>query len=169
MPQCIYNTAATWRLSDTSKYQKNPRQCSLGPPPQGMAAFLMLILLVSSSMSTGTSSPQSLKKILSLSEEGNERHRRQLEDTVSNASSQLSSPPTSPQSSPKKGKPIILPPSLLLSHTILLAASHCLDVSQMPSSGRQLALHYISVIFNGPENRSSSQSAVRSIKYKTML
>ncbi|XP_010765423.1 rap guanine nucleotide exchange factor 2 [Notothenia coriiceps] len=51
----------------------------------------------------GTSSPQSLKKILSLSEEGNERHRRQPEDTVSNASSQLSSPPTSPQSSPKKG------------------------------------------------------------------
>uniref|UniRef100_A0A8C9XCV1 Rap guanine nucleotide exchange factor 2 n=1 Tax=Sander lucioperca TaxID=283035 RepID=A0A8C9XCV1_SANLU len=52
----------------------------------------------------GTSSPQSLKKILSLSEEGNERHRRQPEDTVSNASSQLSSPPISPQSSPKKGK-----------------------------------------------------------------
>uniref|UniRef100_A0AAQ4R1T9 Rap guanine nucleotide exchange factor 2 n=1 Tax=Gasterosteus aculeatus aculeatus TaxID=481459 RepID=A0AAQ4R1T9_GASAC len=57
-------------------------------------------------------SPHSLKKILSLSEEENERHRRQPEDTVSNASSQLSSPPTSPQSSPKKGKPIILPPSL---------------------------------------------------------
>ncbi|XP_015247513.1 PREDICTED: rap guanine nucleotide exchange factor 2-like isoform X5 [Cyprinodon variegatus] len=51
----------------------------------------------------GTSSPQSLKKILSLSEEGNERHRRQPEDTMSNASSHLSSPPTSPQSSPKKG------------------------------------------------------------------
>ncbi|XP_078809976.1 rap guanine nucleotide exchange factor 2 isoform X10 [Oryzias latipes] len=51
----------------------------------------------------GTSSPQSLKKILSLSEEGNERHRKPPEDTVSNASSQLSSPPTSPQSSPKKG------------------------------------------------------------------
>ncbi|XP_034398948.1 rap guanine nucleotide exchange factor 2 isoform X3 [Cyclopterus lumpus] len=47
----------------------------------------------------GTSSPHSLKKILSLSEEGNERHRRPPEDTVSNASS----PPTSPQSSPKKG------------------------------------------------------------------
>uniref|UniRef100_A0A665V9L2 Rap guanine nucleotide exchange factor 2 n=1 Tax=Echeneis naucrates TaxID=173247 RepID=A0A665V9L2_ECHNA len=46
----------------------------------------------------------SLKKILSLSEEGSDRHRRQPEDTVSNASSQLSSPPTSPQSSPKKGK-----------------------------------------------------------------
>ncbi|XP_061832516.1 rap guanine nucleotide exchange factor 2 isoform X5 [Nerophis lumbriciformis] len=51
----------------------------------------------------GTSSPQSLKKILSLSEEASERHRRHPEDTASNASSQLSSPPTSPQSSPKKG------------------------------------------------------------------
>uniref|UniRef100_A0A4W5L082 Rap guanine nucleotide exchange factor 2 n=1 Tax=Hucho hucho TaxID=62062 RepID=A0A4W5L082_9TELE len=54
-----------------------------------------------------TSSPQSLKKILSLSEEASERHKRQTEDTVSNTSSQLSSPPTSPQSSPKKGKLII--------------------------------------------------------------
>ncbi|KAM6953545.1 rap guanine nucleotide exchange factor 2 isoform 2-T2 [Aplochiton taeniatus] len=53
----------------------------------------------------GTSSPSSLKKILSLSEEASERHRRQPEDAVSNASSQLSSPPTSPQSSPKKGYP----------------------------------------------------------------
>uniref|UniRef100_A0A4W5NG62 Rap guanine nucleotide exchange factor 2 n=1 Tax=Hucho hucho TaxID=62062 RepID=A0A4W5NG62_9TELE len=44
----------------------------------------------------------SLKKILSLSEEASERHKRQTEDTVSNASSQLSSPPTSPQSSPRK-------------------------------------------------------------------
>uniref|UniRef100_A0A1A8B7M3 Rap guanine nucleotide exchange factor 2 n=1 Tax=Nothobranchius furzeri TaxID=105023 RepID=A0A1A8B7M3_NOTFU len=51
----------------------------------------------------GTSSPQSLKKILSLSEEGTDRHRRQPEDAMSNASSQLSSPPSSPQSSPKKG------------------------------------------------------------------
>uniref|UniRef100_A0A8C7UMF4 Rap guanine nucleotide exchange factor 2 n=1 Tax=Oncorhynchus mykiss TaxID=8022 RepID=A0A8C7UMF4_ONCMY len=50
-------------------------------------------------------SPQSLKKILSLSEEASERHKRQTEDTVSNASSQLSSPPTSPQSSPRKGYP----------------------------------------------------------------
>uniref|UniRef100_A0A4W5L178 Rap guanine nucleotide exchange factor 2 n=1 Tax=Hucho hucho TaxID=62062 RepID=A0A4W5L178_9TELE len=50
-------------------------------------------------------SPQSLKKILSLSEEASERHKRQTEDTVSNTSSQLSSPPTSPQSSPKKGYP----------------------------------------------------------------
>ncbi|KAJ8332158.1 hypothetical protein SKAU_G00428630 [Synaphobranchus kaupii] len=46
----------------------------------------------------GTSSPQSLKKILSLSEEASERHRKQTED-----SSQLSSPPTSPQNSPRKG------------------------------------------------------------------
>ncbi|XP_056455891.1 rap guanine nucleotide exchange factor 2 isoform X3 [Gadus chalcogrammus] len=51
----------------------------------------------------GTSSPHSLKKILSLSEEGTDRQRRPQEDTVSNTSSQLSSPPTSPQSSPKKG------------------------------------------------------------------
>ncbi|XP_077588697.1 rap guanine nucleotide exchange factor 2 isoform X4 [Stigmatopora nigra] len=49
----------------------------------------------------GTSSPQSLKKILSLSEEASERHRRQPEDSAtSNASS---SPPGSPQNSPKKG------------------------------------------------------------------
>uniref|UniRef100_A0A672RK73 Rap guanine nucleotide exchange factor 2 n=1 Tax=Sinocyclocheilus grahami TaxID=75366 RepID=A0A672RK73_SINGR len=50
----------------------------------------------------GTSSPQSLKKILSLSEEAGERHRKPTEDSVSNNSSQLSSPPTSPHSSPKK-------------------------------------------------------------------
>ncbi|VFV34166.1 rap guanine nucleotide exchange [Lynx pardinus] len=52
----------------------------------------------------GIYSPQALKKILSLSEEGSlERHKKQAEDTISNASSQLSSPPTSPQSSPRKG------------------------------------------------------------------
>lgn len=52
----------------------------------------------------GINSPQALKKILSLSEEGSlERHRRPAEDTISNTSSQLSSPPTSPQSSPRKG------------------------------------------------------------------
>ncbi|XP_043917992.1 rap guanine nucleotide exchange factor 2 isoform X3 [Protopterus annectens] len=52
----------------------------------------------------GTSSPQALKKILSLSEEANlDRHKKQAEDTISNASSQLSSPPTSPPSSPRKG------------------------------------------------------------------
>ncbi|KAM4672799.1 rap guanine nucleotide exchange factor 2 [Amazona ochrocephala] len=49
-------------------------------------------------------SPQALKKILSLSEEGSlDRHKKQSEDAVSSASSQLSSPPTSPQSSPRKG------------------------------------------------------------------
>ncbi|XP_043369192.1 rap guanine nucleotide exchange factor 2 isoform X13 [Dermochelys coriacea] len=52
----------------------------------------------------GINSPQSLKKILSLSEEGSlDRHKKQAEDTISNASSQLSSPPTSPQTSPRKG------------------------------------------------------------------
>uniref|UniRef100_A0A8C0X2J3 Rap guanine nucleotide exchange factor 2 n=1 Tax=Castor canadensis TaxID=51338 RepID=A0A8C0X2J3_CASCN len=52
----------------------------------------------------GINSPQALKKILSLSEEGSlERHKKTAEDTISNASSQLSSPPTSPQSSPRKG------------------------------------------------------------------
>ncbi|XP_067104168.1 rap guanine nucleotide exchange factor 2 [Osmerus mordax] len=53
----------------------------------------------------GTSSPQSLKKILSLSEEASERQKRQPDDAASNSSSQLSSPPTSPHSSPKKGYP----------------------------------------------------------------
>ncbi|KAM9470281.1 rap guanine nucleotide exchange factor 2 isoform 2-T3 [Clarias gariepinus] len=47
----------------------------------------------------GTNSPQSLKKILSLSEEAAERHRKQTEDAMSSTSS----PPTSPRSSPKKG------------------------------------------------------------------
>lgn len=57
----------------------------------------------------GINSPQALKKILSLSEEGSlERHRKQAEDTISNASSQLSSPPTSPQSSPRKGYALAL-------------------------------------------------------------
>ncbi|XP_040188461.1 rap guanine nucleotide exchange factor 2 isoform X12 [Rana temporaria] len=52
----------------------------------------------------GINSPQALKKILSLSEEGSlERHKKAAEDTISNASSHLSSPPTSPQSSPRKG------------------------------------------------------------------
>lgn len=73
--------------------------------------ILMLLLYINGShkalsycVCTGTSSPQSLKKILSLSEEAGERHRKQTEDSVSNNSSQLSSPPTSPHSSPKKGK-----------------------------------------------------------------
>ncbi|XP_050801456.1 rap guanine nucleotide exchange factor 2 [Gopherus flavomarginatus] len=52
----------------------------------------------------GINSPQALKKILSLSEEGSlDRHKKQAEDTISNASSQLSSPPTSPHTSPRKG------------------------------------------------------------------
>ncbi|XP_032659338.1 rap guanine nucleotide exchange factor 2 isoform X6 [Chelonoidis abingdonii] len=52
----------------------------------------------------GINSPQALKKILSLSEEGSsDRHKKQAEDTMSNASSQLSSPPTSPHTSPRKG------------------------------------------------------------------
>ncbi|XP_067407911.1 rap guanine nucleotide exchange factor 2 isoform X7 [Emydura macquarii macquarii] len=52
----------------------------------------------------GINSPQALKKILSLSEEGSlDRHKKQAEDTISNASTQLSSPPTSPQTSPRKG------------------------------------------------------------------
>lgn len=54
--------------------------------------------------SAGTNSPGSLKKILSLSEEASEKHRKLAEDAVSSASSQLSSPPTSPRCSPKKGK-----------------------------------------------------------------
>lgn len=92
--------------------KENPRQCSLAShQPWVMPVSLILILLIFLHMSTGTSSPQSLKKILSLSEEASDRHRRQPEDTVSNASSQLSSPPTSPQSSPKKGK-------LIISHTL---------------------------------------------------
>lgn len=85
----------------------------------------MLILHIFLQMSTGTSSPQSLKKILALSEEGSERHRRQPEDTMSNASSQLSSPPTSPQSSPKKGKPIILPPSDTTLQTAVMVSYNC--------------------------------------------
>ncbi|XP_071599174.1 rap guanine nucleotide exchange factor 2 isoform X13 [Heliangelus exortis] len=53
----------------------------------------------------GINSPQALKKILSLSEEGSlDRHKKQSEDAVSSASSQLSSPPTSPQSSPRKAR-----------------------------------------------------------------
>ncbi|XP_039606252.1 rap guanine nucleotide exchange factor 2 isoform X1 [Polypterus senegalus] len=55
----------------------------------------------------GTSSPQALKKLLSLSEEASERLRKPPEDAISNASSQLSSPPTSPQSSPRKGYPLV--------------------------------------------------------------
>ncbi|CAJ0938044.1 unnamed protein product [Ranitomeya imitator] len=60
----------------------------------------------------GINSPQALKKILSLSEEGSlERHKKGADDTLSNASSQLSSPPTSPQSSPRKGTTARCPPN----------------------------------------------------------
>uniref|UniRef100_A0A7N6F5X8 Rap guanine nucleotide exchange factor 2 n=1 Tax=Anabas testudineus TaxID=64144 RepID=A0A7N6F5X8_ANATE len=115
------------------------KQCSLASQqPWGMAMFLMLILLIFLQMSTGTSSPQSLKKILSLSEEGNERHRRQPEDTVSNASSQLSSPPTSPQSSPKKGKPIIsIPPTPSGSFTVMMCDKCHLVVFSLSYSSMQ--------------------------------
>ncbi|KAG9259811.1 rap guanine nucleotide exchange factor 2-like isoform X3 [Astyanax mexicanus] len=51
----------------------------------------------------GARSPGSLKKILSLSEEAQERQRRQPDDNQSNASSLLSSPPTSPNVTPRKG------------------------------------------------------------------
>ncbi|XP_036438844.1 rap guanine nucleotide exchange factor 2 isoform X1 [Colossoma macropomum] len=51
----------------------------------------------------GARSPGSLKKILSLSEEGQERQRTQPDDNQSNASSLLSSPPTSPNITPRKG------------------------------------------------------------------
>uniref|UniRef100_A0A669DVK3 Rap guanine nucleotide exchange factor 2 n=1 Tax=Oreochromis niloticus TaxID=8128 RepID=A0A669DVK3_ORENI len=121
--------AATKRLSGNKQMQRkknNPRQCCLASQhPWELAVFLMLILLIFLQMSTGTSSPQSLKKILALSEEGSERHRRQPEDTMSNASSQLSSPPTSPQSSPKKGKPIILPPSDTTLQTAVMVSYNC--------------------------------------------
>ncbi|NXS21505.1 RPGF2 factor, partial [Mystacornis crossleyi] len=60
----------------------------------------------------GINSPQALKKILSLSEEGSlDRHKKQSEDAVSSASLQLSSPPTSPQSSPRKGSYTLAPSS----------------------------------------------------------
>uniref|UniRef100_A0AAR2KIW6 Rap guanine nucleotide exchange factor 2 n=1 Tax=Pygocentrus nattereri TaxID=42514 RepID=A0AAR2KIW6_PYGNA len=53
-------------------------------------------------------SPGSLKKILSLSEEGQERQRTQPDDNQSNASSLLSSPPTSPSVTPRKGVLLVL-------------------------------------------------------------
>lgn len=124
--QLLCDSAATKRLAGNKQMQKNPRQCCLASQhPWGLAVFLMLILHIFLQMSTGTSSPQSLKKILALSEEGSERHRRQPEDTMSNASSQLSSPPTSPQSSPKKGKPIILPPSDTTLQTAVMVSYNC--------------------------------------------
>ncbi|XP_069754362.1 rap guanine nucleotide exchange factor 6-like isoform X4 [Narcine bancroftii] len=51
----------------------------------------------------GTSSPQSLKKALAMFEEAQiDRSKKNTEDTVSTASSQLSSPPVSPHNSPRK-------------------------------------------------------------------
>uniref|UniRef100_A0A671M4X5 Rap guanine nucleotide exchange factor 2 n=1 Tax=Sinocyclocheilus anshuiensis TaxID=1608454 RepID=A0A671M4X5_9TELE len=54
-------------------------------------------------VSVGAQSPQSLHKILSLSEEGRDRQRKLPEDSQSNASSLLSSTHTSPHSTPRKG------------------------------------------------------------------
>ncbi|XP_048220206.1 rap guanine nucleotide exchange factor 2 isoform X6 [Perognathus longimembris pacificus] len=91
-----------------------PQQPQPQPPPQKASQALQVpaVSLYPSRKKVpvkdlppfGINSPQALKKILSLSEEGSlERHKRQAEDTISSASSQLSSPPTSPQSSPRKG------------------------------------------------------------------
>uniref|UniRef100_A0A673L2E8 Rap guanine nucleotide exchange factor 2 n=1 Tax=Sinocyclocheilus rhinocerous TaxID=307959 RepID=A0A673L2E8_9TELE len=54
-------------------------------------------------VSVGAQSPQSLHKILSLSEEGRDRQRKLPEDSQSNDSSLLSSTHTSPHSTPRKG------------------------------------------------------------------
>uniref|UniRef100_A0A8C2GNI2 Si:dkey-253i9.4 n=1 Tax=Cyprinus carpio TaxID=7962 RepID=A0A8C2GNI2_CYPCA len=54
-------------------------------------------------VTVGAQSPQSLHKILSLSEEARDRPRKLPEDSQSNASSLLSSPRTSPHSTPRKG------------------------------------------------------------------
>lgn len=54
-------------------------------------------------VSVGAQSPQSLHKILSLSEKGRDRQRKPPEDSQSNASSLLSSPHTSPYNTPRKG------------------------------------------------------------------
>ncbi|XP_042524307.1 rap guanine nucleotide exchange factor 2 isoform X5 [Dipodomys spectabilis] len=98
-----------------SQQKAQPQQQPLPPPPPHKASQGLQVPAVSLYPSRkkvpvkdlppfGINSPQALKKILSLSEEGSlERHKRQAEDTISNASSQLSSPPTSPQSSPRKG------------------------------------------------------------------
>ncbi|XP_012885273.1 PREDICTED: rap guanine nucleotide exchange factor 2 [Dipodomys ordii] len=98
-----------------SQQKAQPQQQPLPPPPPHKASQGLQVPAVSLYPSRkkvpvkdlppfGINSPQALKKILSLSEEGSlERHKRQAEDTISNTSSQLSSPPTSPQSSPRKG------------------------------------------------------------------
>uniref|UniRef100_A0A672LQQ6 Rap guanine nucleotide exchange factor 2 n=1 Tax=Sinocyclocheilus grahami TaxID=75366 RepID=A0A672LQQ6_SINGR len=54
-------------------------------------------------VSVGAQSPQSLHKILFLSEEGRDRQRKLPEDSQSNASSLLSSTHTSPHRTPRKG------------------------------------------------------------------
>ena len=152
------------RLATSKEIEQKSQtmQFSIPAASGAMAAFLMLILLIFSPVSTGTSSPQSLKKILSLSEEGNERHRRQPEDTVSNASSQLSSPPTSPQSSPKKGKPIILPPS----HTILQTPSLCHHVTSatwwLPAGLRPVSCCWALLLFL--QNKSPLKLLFRTIQ-----
>ncbi|KTF83361.1 hypothetical protein cypCar_00017055 [Cyprinus carpio] len=56
----------------------------------------------------GAQSPQSLHKILSLSEEARDRPRKQPEDSQSNASSVLSSPRTSPHSTPRKAPQLVV-------------------------------------------------------------
>uniref|UniRef100_A0A672SJN8 Rap guanine nucleotide exchange factor 2-like n=1 Tax=Sinocyclocheilus grahami TaxID=75366 RepID=A0A672SJN8_SINGR len=56
----------------------------------------------------GAQSPQSLHKILSLSEEGRDRPRKPPEDSQSSASSLLSSPRTSPHSTPRKGPQLVV-------------------------------------------------------------
>ncbi|XP_051993337.1 rap guanine nucleotide exchange factor 2-like isoform X2 [Xyrauchen texanus] len=56
----------------------------------------------------GAQSPQSLHKILSLSEEGRDRQRKPPEDCQSDASSILSSPRTSPHSTPRKAPQLVV-------------------------------------------------------------
>lgn len=93
--------------------------CSTTELPQPPSVSKMGAWIISFFL--GINSPQALKKILSLSEEGSlERHRKQAEDTISNASSQLSSPPTSPQSSPRKGRAQWLLPLLKSTHLVQL-------------------------------------------------
>ncbi|KAG5849439.1 hypothetical protein ANANG_G00110400 [Anguilla anguilla] len=96
--------AMSQQCEPSSNTRQAPRPCPRPPPAAvSLYPYPRKKVPVKDLPPFGTSSPQALKKILSLSEEASERHRRQTEDTVSNASSQLSSPPTSPQSSPRKG------------------------------------------------------------------
>uniref|UniRef100_A0A673LFU9 Rap guanine nucleotide exchange factor 2-like n=1 Tax=Sinocyclocheilus rhinocerous TaxID=307959 RepID=A0A673LFU9_9TELE len=77
--------------SDEDKLHKLSLQCE--PANSSNKVFV----------SVGAQSPQSLHKILSLSEEGRDRQRKPPEDSQSSASSLLSSPRTSPHSTPRKG------------------------------------------------------------------